>query len=222
MKLLEDMTIDEICELTEEQLDRRVKLECAEQGIGLAPEPPEMESFDLVKSVNGHIITGIDMVFSDLTAAECVLEALLINHKYLRTKKYDWRTGYDIEWLEPHDRELTIDTKSFYDPNVVRDRESFLVKRKNTKELHEKHKKDYESSREKYRKIADNVYSEFYHARDTKQRILSARRMFDEYLGLADGDRVKARVFFDKALKQNMAEEVYAAVFPSNEEAVIA
>lgn len=219
MKLLKDMTTEEICALTTEQLDRRVKLECAEQGIPMLPEPPQIEAFDIAKSVVSYRISGTEHFIADIDAAREILSVFEKHKNSIFKKTYDYRIGYDIEWLESRDSEFSIETLSTYDPNIVKDRESFLIKRKTIKDNYSKLEKDYRDSREKYRKIADYVYSDYYEALDKKKRIEDAKKTFEEYLTLTEGDRSKARVFFDKALKEKIPEDVYKSVFP--EEAAI-
>lgn len=214
MKLLQDMSTEEICALTEEQLDRRVKLECAEQGIPMMPEPPNIEAFDLVRSVTAYQVSGFELYFKGPEAAKEVAALLERHQATIYRRNYDWRTGYDVEWLERSESDIKIETKMFYDSAVVRDREQFLVKRKTVKEDFEKQKKEYEESREKYRKIADGVYTEYYAAKRLKDSIESAKKTYQEYVSLAGGDTDKARVFFDKAFKDKLSDEVYFSVFP--------
>lgn len=209
MKLLNEMSTEEICALTEDQLDRRVKLECAEQGIPLIPEKPTLESFDIVRSETGYGISGTSFLFKDLNIAKEFLTLFEKHQAGIYKKTYSWQIGYDIEWMEKEELSLKIETTMFYNREVISSREDFLIKRKNIKDAYEKDLKDYESSREKFRKIADAVYSDFYEAKAKKKSIEDAKKTFSEYLLLADGDTARATVFFEKAMKSRLAEDVY-------------
>lgn len=214
MKTIQDMSIDEICELTEDQLDRRIKLECADQGIPLLKEPPNIEAFDLTKEVVSYKITGTNFYIKNQENAQELLRVLEKIQSDLFYEKYDWHIGYDIKWLQRDESEITISTELFYRQDLVKEKEQFLIKRKNIKDQFEKEKKEYEESRSKYRKIANNVYADYYEARRIKEQIQKAKDTFKEYILLADGDEIKAKSFFDKAVKPTLSQEVYERIFP--------
>lgn len=219
MKKIQDMTIDEICELTEEQLDRRIKLECADQGIPLLKEPPTIEAFDLTKDVVAYKINGVEFYIKNQESAQELLKFLEKIQSDLFREKYDWHMGYDIKWLQREESEFSITTELFYRQDLVKEKEQFLIKRKNIKDQFEKEKKDYEESSSKYRKIANGVYADYYEAKRTKEQIQKAQDTFKEYVSLADGDQEKAKSFFDKAVKPTLSEEVYERVFQSDKTA---
>lgn len=58
------------------------------------------------------------------------------------------------------------------------------------------------------------VRTEYYAAKRLKDSIESAKKTYQEYVSLAGGDTDKARVFFDKAFKDKLSDEVYFSVFP--------
>lgn len=59
-----------------------------------------------------------------------------------------------------------------------------------------------------------SVTDSHYAAKRLKDSIESAKKTYQEYVSLAGGDTDKARVFFDKAFKDKLSDEVYFSVFP--------
>lgn len=213
MKLLEGMDLEEICALSEEQLDRRVRIECAEQGIPLPTEPPTIEAFDLTKSVVGYKVSGCEYIFRDPEQAKKLLTLLEGMQAFIYKEGYDYRLGYDIRWIEKHEPALSVETLMYYEAALVREKESFIIKRKTLKEDFDKQKASHDESRAKYRKIADYIYSEFYAARRKQEAIVMAKKTYSDYVLLADGNEEKARLFFDKAFLSKLDPEIYEAVF---------
>lgn len=208
-----DMSDDQIIALTEEQLDLLIKVECMEQGVPLEPNPPEQSFFELPKGNLAFKVKGTEFYFESREDADTLAKVITqLAHKR-KQAKYDWRTGYDIEWLENYDVEVIVEEKNFYDKAQVQDRESFLVKRKTLKEQYEKDKGLYDKSREKVRKISDDIYGIYYEARKESERVNRYKTTFEEYIKLAGGDEIKARAFFDKAYKDSINPITYAKLF---------
>lgn len=214
MKKITEMYDEEIVALTEEQIDMLIRVECMEQGVPLEPKVPQQELFELPKSHFGYKVTGTDFWFENRELAMKLAKLIGELRPEMRMQKYEWRTGYDVEWLENFDREVTIEEKTFYDKMQVQDREQMLVKRKTLKEEYEADKKKYDAAREKVRKVSDSIYSIYYQARKDTERVTRYKATFDEYVALAGGDKSKAQVFFDRAYKQDMPEEIYQKLFP--------
>lgn len=213
MKITE-MRDEDIVALTEEQLDMLIKIECMEQGVPLEPLPPELNCFELPKGSLAYKVKGTEFWFEDRADAENIAKAIqAVAHKR-RQQKYDWRTGYDIEWLENYEQDVGVEEKTFYDKLQVQDKEAFLAKRKTLKEQYEADKKKYETSREKVRKVSDQIYSVYYEARKENERVKRYKSMFQEYLSMAEGNHNKARMFFDKAYASDLSQELYSKIFP--------
>lgn len=108
---------------------------------------------------------------------------------------------------------ISIEEKTFYDKKQIEDKEQFLVKRKAMREEYEADKKKYDASREKVRKVSDQIYSVFYQARKDVERTERYKKIFEEYVSMAGGNKEQAQAFFDKAYKESIPEDVYTKVF---------
>ena len=124
------------------------------------------------------------------------------------------KRGYDIEWLKNYESEVKIEQKFFYDKLQIQEKEQMLVKRKTLKEQYESDKTRYEKSREKVRKISDQIYGVFYESRKNMERFNRYQSILMEYVKLSEGDSKKARVFFDKAYKEEIEDGIYKKLFP--------
>jgi len=213
MKKITEMYDDEIAALTEEQLDMLIKVECMEQGVPLEPSVPDQTFFELPKTNSAYQVKGTEFWLEDRGDAARLAKLLSEMASKLRVKKYDWRTGYDVEWLENYETEIRIDEHLFYDKMQVQDKEQFLVKRKALKEEYEKDKKKYDESRDKVRKVSDSIYSVFYSARKDQDKKNRLKKTFDEYVQMSGGDRQKARMFFDKAYAKDIDTDMYSEIF---------
>ncbi len=215
---IDEMTADEIVKLTDEEIDLIVKARCLEEGVPLEPLPPASNMFEIPKTIAGYKVAGTELWFEDRKLAESMASLLNTARDKVFQKKYEWQTGYDIEWLEPYQGEIGIEEKMFYDKTQVLEKEALLLKRKNLKEQYDNDLKLYEKSRDKRRKIGDEIYSFYYESRKTVDRIDRARTTFAEYVKLSDGDEAKAKLFFDKAYKNELDPKVYSALFSDTQE----
>lgn len=216
MQDIHDLSREEILKLTDSDIDTMVKLQCAEEGIPLMPDPPNQEYFEMNKTVTAYSIPGTEFFIKDQAVAAELAKFLSANSKTIFNKKYDWRTGYEIEWLEPSERDFSFSLANFYDKALIDEKEQFLVKRKTLKEKYDTAKKEYDKSKEQIRKISDRIYSAFYDARTEQEQINQAQKTFNEYLALADGDHDKAERFFSKAFQGKLDEKIYWSVIPKD------
>lgn len=214
MRKIDEMDINEIVLLTDEQIDIMVRARCMEEGVPLEPRPPESSFFEIPKTVTGFNVKGTEIWFENRSAASELAELLNKHRAELRQKKYEWQTGYDVEWLENYSPEVVIEERLFYDKQQIQDKEALMVKRKTLKEQYESDLKLYEKSRDKIRRISDNIYSVYYEARKTNERVQRAKDTFQEYIALSNGDKEQAKIFFDKAYKESLDEKVYSELFP--------
>lgn len=213
---ISEMNDEQILKLSEDEIETLVKLECAEQGVRLEPAPPELENRDMTKDVLAFGIKELSdkIFFTSKEAADKVLAVLREVRMETKLKRYDWRTGYDVEWLENFDTELEVTQQFFYKKDLVDSREAALVKRKNQEDSYTQEKREYEASREKRRTIADNIWSWYYAAKKRADDFSKYSKIFQDYFTLADGDRKKARAFFDKAYTGVIPQDAYDKLFP--------
>lgn len=202
---IEDMNDDELLALTEEQIERLVKLEMAKEGIPIYPIPDAPEyldvedpdgeffSFRLFDGVVFPTAEGIRDVVNLMKALGC--------ERLVR------------EYGEPGAQHLPNILKSRYsddDDFEIKSEKLFsadgYLRNKGILKENEKRRKAYENelstiskSKKDAQKIRDSIWGPIREAKTRKIDCERADIQFAEYLDLAENDAEQAWKFFDKA-----------------------
>lgn len=199
MKTINEMTDQEIYDLTDEQIDRLIITRCAKEGVRFVYEPPVMKTYDykpISPSNFFYLLEGLSIaVFNQDDAIKIA--------KFL--SKFDlYKTTYDF----------TISNEKIYNKldiiNIkhipmfdTKDEESYKsIKDKNNK-IEEEYKDQlerYERNMKKMSKIRAEIWDKVADIRHRIDNMNYLRSLFArEYLPLVDNDTDKAMIFFKKA-----------------------
>ena len=199
MKTINEMTDQEIYDLTDEQIDRLIITRCAKEGVRFVDEPPVMKTYDykpISPSNFFYLLEGLSIaVFNQDDAIKIA--------KFL--SKFDlYKTTYDF----------TISNEKIYNKldiiNIkhipmfdTKDEESYKsIKDKNNK-IEEEYKDQlerYERNMKKMSKIRAEIWDKVADIRHRIDNMNYLRSLFArEYLPLVDNDTDKAMIFFKKA-----------------------
>lgn len=206
MRKITELTRDEIIALTDQDLQRMMDYECAENGIALLPLP-EKPVIEKHEEDQKYYEIG-DMCFLTLADAERVMEA--INGVQVFKDSYDYSIGYDHKYLEPQDGKFEIIPKMCFSRDVF---DSIRVKLSKQKELSTQYEKDlanYQKAQKQRESVCGYILDAYYKAHDEVSEEKRLREKFEQYLGLANGDRSTAMRFLRKVetVPAELAEEL--------------
>ncbi len=204
MKRYSDLTHEELIVLKDDDVERLIDIEIANEGIMPVskPEVPTLEAEGIVASEVAFEVGGILFKNED--------DAITVARMDSFTTNYNYQVGgYDYKWLDPViDR--TITRRTFYkQADIVRIKE-ILVKNKSKRKEYESRKKDYDEFLESTGKIRNAVYSFWREALNLQQEIDEAKAILEKYRALADSDETVAINFFKNTYKTR--EDIIAKV----------
>jgi len=204
LKTIDQMNHEEIIALTQEDIDRLVRLECAENGVQLPGEAP-LAPVEPRADCDLQVYKVGDLVFFDQEAAVAVSAVIAKHADKLAKVDYDWRRGRDNYKYAAPASEAAADMATAVSIMKVMTRESYLTMSsqidRHMKAL-EEYKvllTDHEAAVEKSDEIRERIMSVVDGAFRRQRELDDMRRRYDEYLRLAEGDVSIARRFFDKA-----------------------
>ncbi len=196
MRRIHDLSFEELCALTDDQVRTFVEIEVAEQGImpELPPQPVELADLGIRRTVEVFLVDGV--LFP--SESDAVAFAAMPHG----TEEYQWNIGSEYKWYSPSAASSPRKV-SLYDENDVLRVKSALVEQ-NTRDT------AYKEARRRYgefvRKTADvsaKVWCIVSAAREMARRYELARQTYARYLELADGDTATAQRFFANAYKDD-------------------
>lgn len=199
LKIFDQLTDNELLELTQEQIDWYIKLKKAESGIRIItcptmPETREIPGTDLVL----YDVSGFN--FIDRETAEEVSK--FINSKIAKayTVDYDWGVGSDKKYAKPFTGNLVdVKLENVYSETTYNSIKNILISNEKIMRAFKDLKNEYDDMEEKATEIVDKIYNTINEARGRKQQYEEYVIRIQEYLRLANGDTKVAWNFFDKA-----------------------
>lgn len=211
MKPFEELTRDELANLTEEQIKKYMLLAKAEAGVKIIEQPTPPPGVSVVASDVYFETSQFGIKSRDRALIQEIADFINARVDRLVKTDYDWRRGYEYTSLEPFGTVLGVDPKRAFTPSELSLVDEQLASLKGRKDAYEKRKKEYEAERAKSDEIQNEIWSKVNEATAEWHRVSEMKRRFQEYLELAEGDREKAIRFFEKAnyLMPEEKDEVY-------------
>lgn len=191
MKKLGEMSKEEIAALTDEEINTIIDLKLAEAGmplLGHAPVAPVAPKIGPDK-----VVYYIDnMIFRTLEDAakirDIAAEMDLVYYKYLPGP------GYNRMCIERTD-DLNIQLASVYSEDHWDKIKDIKTRYDNEKANYDSEKAEYDNAKADRAEIVNGVWDVVDRAISDIQRIRNFRKKFEEYLKLAEGNRVTAYNF---------------------------
>lgn len=189
MKRYNELSTHELTQLSNEEIEKYIKIECAYNGVRMLPDPPVAPEKPLVKQDK----TMYEIFHNIFT--ESMEEAIRIHEVLSSCKLYYIEGSWDTSNLVIPEEPISKD--SYYYPNmntiVVFSRDSYEANKEALKEYNEK-KSEYEKLKEQYDEIYDEyskirkeVLDKINEARKTVDKMAMYSRTYSEYLELAGG-----------------------------------
>lgn len=197
MKRLSELTDLEVYNLTEEEEDMVVKIECMERGVKFGMKMPEPADYIkiAVPEVKCYKIHPFDIAVMDIEDAKAIADAIADSDD-VRIMEYDYSIS-DLTAKKKVDKVTIKEAYVFKDSTIER------LKAAMDKTLDE----DYAKAVDEYKKnknielgVTQEVLKEIHERQKKMRRFVEIRDIFyKEYLPLVDGDMDKAMAFLKKA-----------------------
>ena len=203
MRRYDELTDDQLLELTEEQIQDLIDLECAIEGVPLLPtapvEPtPPIEPLDVVVYGAAGMYFEKEQDARDITA--------FINERLPVGVGYDYST-YGGTYYVDGSREAVAKVE----PKRVLSRRAYeavraeLIRYKGLKTAYDTAKKQYDGIASRREDAEGRVRAKVAVATEERQAAQQAQQVFLRYVKLADGDESLARRFMREALPEMAA-----------------
>lgn len=219
MKKITEMTEQEILALTEEEVQKMIKLRMMEEGIRIMDKPTVPELFEIspadVQIFTIPILEGF--AFTDMEEATKVADVLQ-NTKSLRKVDYDWsKLGSDYKYLTKKERytfrgesDFCIQSGWLYSNELYAKIADFAIQNKAMKGQAEKDKKEYESQLQEASGIITEIRELVSEIHNKYARLSNLTRKFAiDYYPLSDNNEDMAIKFMTKAYSLTEEEKEY-------------
>lgn len=219
MKKITEMTEQEILALTEEDVQKMIKLRMMEEGIKIMDKPKAPELFEVepadIQVFTLPILEGF--AFLDMEEVKKVAEVLQ-NAKSLRKIDYDWnKLGSDYKFLIKKERytykgdsDFDIQSAWLYSNELYAKISDFAVQNKAMKEQAEKDKKEYDSQMKEVSGIVTEIRERVMEVQNKYSRLKSLTGKFAyDYYPLSDKNEDMAIKFMAKAYSLTEEEKEY-------------
>lgn len=219
MKRINEMTEQEIIALSDEDVQKMIKLRMMEEGIKLLDKPKVPELFEIepadIQYFSIPLLEGF--AFTNLEEATKVAETLK-NAKSLRKVDYDWnKLGSEYKYLKKSERYKFNGNSDFdilpgwaYSNELYAKISSFAAQNKVMKEQAEKDLKEYEKQLSESAELIQEITGRVREVRNKYDRLETLSRKFAvDYYPLSDNDEDMAMKFIAKAYTLNDEEQSF-------------
>ncbi len=219
MKRINEMTEQEIIALSDEDVQKMIKVRMMEEGIKLLDKPKVPELFEIeptdIQYFSIPLLEGF--AFTNLEEATKVAETLK-NAKSLRKVDYDWnKLGSEYKYLKKSERYKFNGNSDFdilpgwaYSNELYAKISSFAAQNKVMKEQAEKDLKEYEKQLSESAELIQEITGRVREVRNKYDRLETLSRKFaTDYYPLSDNDEDMAMKFIAKAYTLNDEEQSF-------------
>ncbi len=205
MPYIDTLSDAEVLALTDEQVEKIIKLKMAEEGVKILQKPDEPE-YHKIPEGNEVLfkVTGIEAYFSDRNIAQEALDFLQNNRKYLRKTNYShnynhkFQQEFNLDYYgkpEP----LGIAEERVYSKDLLATIKQDVSANNDIEKSYQKSKEEYEGVNNQAENIKNEVWEKVYEVRRKKADKEAAYARFLEYLALAENNKEQALAFYKKA-----------------------
>ena len=221
VKCFKELSNAELLEMTDEQIEELIRLECAFKGIAITMEEPIWKEEEIViPRVRTYTICDITVL--SLERAEIILDAFTKGELFYRTCA---NNDYDCKFLE------IIDSRHYRNPSISIGEAILPEMWKNLKEeqkILSQKKTLFRESQEEWKKwiadkdeISSEIYQKITELRNIENEKINCTNLFAKYLEMAKGDFEIALLFYEKFPKsikeENFIEHLKKTFQPKKE-----
>lgn len=203
MKRIDSMSDQEIYNLTDEEVDRFIRIRYAEEGIKFLEEPPILKlaknkslSFEKYAYVLDNL--GIAVMNQD----DAIKVSNFLSNFDIYKTGYDFTLSQDV--IDKKIEIYNIKHIPVFDTKRLEDYKAIEAANRKIREKHEKEVKEYKGNLRAMQNIYNEIWGKVNEVRARLDEWNRLKKIFvNEYLPLVDGDTDKAMIFFKKAYGDN-------------------
>lgn len=196
MKRYTDYTTKELANLTDEEIKTLIEIECMVNGISTCYEKPDLKPVEKLPQPDIEVFEVCDIKFLDKEEAIALLE-LIRNSKSIVRTDYDYSVGYSERYVKPDTDCATLSSSKYYSKEAY-DSMKETARRKSEAEKHNREITEvYNERMEEYRKLESEVNSAVYEAVAEESKFEYAKKVFERYVSMSDGNIDVAKNFFN-------------------------
>lgn len=209
MKRFTEYTDMELANMTSEELDKLIDIECMETGAPISVQIPVYLDVPEISEPTEkvYIINAGDIIMTSYEEAEKVRD-FIIGIKTRVESGYGSSCGYDRKFVKPYDGYVYIKKDTYYSKEDFSKMEELLKTVREKESQNKERRKKYTDSLEKRRKVEAFVMDAYYEACDYKNNVEEAKKIYEKYIELADGNTEIAEKFFSKSEYGDYLDEV--------------
>jgi hypothetical protein len=222
MKMINEMSEQEILKLEDEKAEKMIKYKMAEEGIKLFKKPiePEYEE-EKKKDLTYWRVENVEYLFVNKEDSETIsknladLEDRMI---IIRWGEQPKRLVADRDYSGNKREHFGVSSETFYSSEVYEEAQTVEKRNNNAKSIYDKQLEEYEKSFEASQYIRDEVWNRIFEVRNKYSEFERLNNLYTEYLVLSDNNTEIAWKFLKKSeIVTSEAEEYIQSVRCQNE-----
>lgn len=207
MKRYDEYSKEELAELSEEQINTLVELEIAYAGILPAICPQPIPPFDPGIKPTHELYECCGLLF------ESQADAISLSGMSVSSKDYDYYSGgVQYQYATKRDYDSSVKKIFLYHKEDVDRVKAALKERKELEESYKAAQKEYDKFVKETSEIRSTVFTAWREALKFRSAVSEAKRVYEKYLTLAEGNEKIADQFFTDAYRTE--PDIIKAVFP--------
>lgn len=218
IKRIDDYTKAELLDLKDDQIQKIIQWELAENGVKLLTKPKEPECYDIPdpdKKI--YEVSLVDVAFDKKEIAEEVAKIIRNNFSTLRHIEHHWGEGtgvktdisqanyYGSNKLE----DIVVKEVRTYSTDLYNQIKANLTENARLKEAYKKEKEEYDTWEATSQETVTYVWNKIREVRNEQNEKEQMLKRFEEYLSLANNDSDIAWKFLKKAYTVSQEQEDY-------------
>lgn len=199
MKRIDSMSDKEIYNLSDEEVDRLVRIKYVEEGIKFMDEPPVLklpENKPLLFEKYAYVLN--DLCIAVMSQEDAIKISHFLSQFDIYKTRYDFMLSQDIV-----DRKVEIYNFKHipvFNTKELDDYKAIAAANREIEKRHEEKVEEYKENLQAMQKIYNEIWGKVNEVRARLGEWNRLRKIFiEEYLPLVDGDTNKAMIFFKKA-----------------------
>lgn len=209
MKRLSEHSREELANLTDEQYDMLVDLECMHEGAPLSIEKPRYKELPTVPGPNLEVYEVCGFVLTDKSEADKLVEAIKELQSCVELD-YNYRISSDYRYISDKNVKPSMDirTRGVYTKEAYTEIKSTLENIKAIKEYNDELREDYEERCEQRNNVIHDICEAIRTAVDELEELRAATEVYKKYLDLSNGNEEVAQNFFKTGRYAELLPEI--------------
>lgn len=209
MKRLSEHSREELANLTDEQYDMLVDLECMHEGAPLSIEKPRYKEVPTVPEPNVEVYEVCGFVLTDKAEADKLFEAINALQSCVDLD-YNYRVSSDYRYISEKKVKPSkeIRTREVYTRDAYQAIQSTLENIKTIKEYNDELREDYEERCEQRNNVIHDISEAIRTAVDELEELRAATEVYKKYLDLSNGNEEVAQNFFKTGRYAELLPEI--------------